>query len=70
MAWTMTDHTAEALAAESLWLVPLAFLAGLCTSLNPCAYPLMGAVAGYVWSRGEWSATVFLRSRWGSQPAV
>jgi len=44
---------AEAMAAGSPWLLPLAFLGGLCTSLNPCAYPLMAAVAGYVWTHGE-----------------
>ena len=49
----LTDRIAEAMAAGSPWLIPLAFLGGLCTSLNPCAYPLMGAVAGYVWTQSD-----------------
>ena len=48
----MNERIAEAMAAGNTWLVPLAFLGGLCTSLNPCAYPMMGAVVGYVWKHG------------------
>ena len=48
----LTESIAQAMTAGSPWLLPLAFLGGLCTSLNPCAYPLMGAVAGYVWTHG------------------
>ncbi len=43
----------DGLASGSPWLVPLAFIAGLCTSLNPCAYPMIGAIAGYMWSRSD-----------------
>ena len=49
----MSDRIAAAIAAGSPWLLPLAFLGGLCTALNPCAYPLIGAVAGYVWTHGR-----------------
>jgi cytochrome c-type biogenesis protein len=48
----MTDRIAEAMAAGGPWLIPLAFVGGLCTSLNPCAYPMMGAVTAYVWANG------------------
>lgn len=51
----MHERIAEALAAGGSWLLPLAFLGGLCTSLNPCAYPMLGAVAGYVWRYGAHS---------------
>ncbi len=50
---SVTDTIAGAMEQGGPWLVPLAFLGGLCTSLNPCAYPMMGAVAGYVWSQGQ-----------------
>jgi len=53
MGNALASRIAEAMAAGSPWLLPLAFVGGLCTSLNPCAYPLMGAVAGYVWTYGE-----------------
>ncbi len=49
----MTDPIAEAMAAGGPWLVPLAFVGGLCTSLNPCAYPMMAAVIASVWAHGE-----------------
>jgi cytochrome c-type biogenesis protein len=49
----MTDRIAEAMGAGGPWLVLLALLGGLCTSLNPCAYPMMGAVVAYVWANGE-----------------
>lgn len=49
----MTEQIAEAMQAGGPWLVPLAFVAGLCTSLNPCVYPMMGAVVAYVWAQGE-----------------
>jgi cytochrome c-type biogenesis protein len=52
---SLTDSVAGAMASGGPWLVPLAFVGGLCTSLNPCAYPMMGAVAGYVWSHGKGS---------------
>jgi len=55
MDGSITERIADAMAASSPWLLPLAFLGGLCTSLNPCAYPMMGAVAGYVWSHGKQS---------------
>jgi cytochrome c-type biogenesis protein len=55
----MTERIAEAMTHGSPWLLPLAFVGGLCTSLNPCAYPMMGAVAGYVWNYGK-------RSTWRS----
>jgi cytochrome c-type biogenesis protein len=55
----MSERLAEAMWVGNPWLLPLAFLGGLCTSLNPCAYPMMGAVAGYVWKHGG-------RSRWRS----
>ncbi|MGD9495213.1 MAG: cytochrome c biogenesis CcdA family protein [Armatimonadota bacterium] len=48
----LMERIAQAMAAGSPWLLPLAFVAGLGTSLNPCAYPLMAAVAGYVWAHG------------------
>jgi len=48
----MEERLAQTIAAGGPWLLPLGFLGGLCTSLNPCAYPLMGAVAGYVWANG------------------
>lgn len=48
----LSEQIAEAIGAGSPWLLPLAFLGGLCTSLNPCAYPLIAAVAGYVWTHG------------------
>jgi cytochrome c-type biogenesis protein len=38
----------RAVATGSAWLLPLAFVAGLCTSLNPCVYPTLPAIAGYV----------------------
>jgi len=43
----------EAVAGGRPWLLPLAFAGGLCTSLNPCAYPMMAAVVGYVWACGQ-----------------
>lgn len=49
----MREQIADAMAGGGPWLIPLAFLGGLCTSLNPCAYPMMGAVAAYVWTYGE-----------------
>lgn len=49
----MQEAIADAMANGGPWLLPLAFLGGLCTSLNPCAYPMMGAVAAYVWRYGE-----------------
>lgn len=49
---TAADQIAAAIGSGSPWLLPLVFLGGLCTSLNPCAYPLIAAVAGYVWTRG------------------
>ncbi|MBM3473046.1 MAG: cytochrome c biogenesis protein CcdA [Armatimonadetes bacterium] len=49
----LTDTIADAMANGGPWLLPLAFAGGLCTSLNPCAYPMMGAVAGYVWAHGQ-----------------
>lgn len=55
----MTDPIAEAMWRGNPWLLPLALLGGLCTSLNPCAYPMMGAVTGYVWKHGG-------TSRWRS----
>lgn len=51
----MSERVAEALAVGGCWLLPLAFAAGLCSSLNPCAYPLLGVVAGYVWRYGAHS---------------
>lgn len=49
----MTGGLADTLASGGPWLLPLTFVAGLCTSLNPCAYPMMGAVVAYVWAQGE-----------------
>jgi cytochrome c-type biogenesis protein len=53
---------AQAMAAGSPWLLPLAFLSGLCTSLNPCVYPTLAAVAGYVGvhSQGSYARSVLL----------
>ncbi|MGQ9732788.1 MAG: cytochrome c biogenesis CcdA family protein [Candidatus Zipacnadales bacterium] len=55
----LPEQIAQAMNAGSPWLLPLAFVGGVCTSLNPCTYPMMGAVAGYIWSHGE-------RSLWRS----
>jgi len=49
----MAERVSEAMAAGSPWLLPLALLGGLLTSLNPCTYPLLALVAGYVWQHGE-----------------
>lgn len=49
----MDDQLARAITEGSPWLLPLALLGGVCTSLNPCAYPLMATVVSYIWASGE-----------------
>ncbi|HCU35801.1 MAG TPA: hypothetical protein DGT21_10205 [Armatimonadetes bacterium] len=53
----MLEHWAAQLSGQlsdgGVGLLPVAFLAGLCTSLNPCAYPVIAAVAGYLWGQGR-----------------
>lgn len=53
MGSELLEGLAEAMAAGSCWLYPLAFAAGLVTSLNPCVFPMFAAVAGYVMAHGE-----------------
>jgi cytochrome c-type biogenesis protein len=43
----------SALGEKSLWAPPLVFLAGLCTSLNPCVYPTFPVLVGYVCGQKE-----------------
>ena len=42
-----------AMASGSAWLIPLVFLAGLCTSLNPCVYPTIPVIVGFVSGQQE-----------------
>lgn len=53
MGPTFADRIGDAMSSGNPWLLPLAFVGGLATSLNPCAYPMTGAVAGYVWAQGQ-----------------
>ena len=59
MEANLSERIASAMASGTPWMLPLALVAGLSTSLNPCAFPMIGAVAGYLWTQGG-------RSRWRS----
>ena len=50
------DQIAEGITTGNPWLLPLAFVGGLCTSLNPCVYPMLAVVVGYVSTHGDRSA--------------
>ncbi len=43
------------LASASFWALPLAFIAGILTSVTPCVFPLIPIIASYLGSRGEQS---------------
>jgi cytochrome c biogenesis protein CcdA len=53
MQHSIAQQITDALTGGSPWLLPLVFFAGALTSLNPCAYPMMAAVIGYVLTQGD-----------------
>ena len=56
MGGGLADQIAEGITTGNPWLLPLAFVGGLCTSLNPCVYPMLAVVVGYVSAHGDRSA--------------